>query len=888
MKNNKNAILSDLETGCKCVIIKIKGHGGLRKHLIEQACIKGSMVDVILNKPLHPHIKIQIKEKEITLRRSEAAFMEVIEWKKAKEIVGQQHEVISDNDIRQVALELSKDIQVATMGNDDLYAPLQTYKSYRFSPVSIPESYALPFLRNINEHENENQPIPDVIVHNIDANNLEKELFLTTHIIDMNIRIVIALRNVQLLKEKGDILDAKSLSKLLGVPIVFLNEQNENQTDELAETIIKLYEGSDILDDDGNLIGDLLDDDLLDKHHHAIALSHKHGVAKKRHGKQLHYQATNLDDDYKIHSIVRHIHINYGASIEKGIEKLKTEINKNDNARDEFASRYLAIKLLEKNNTIETFMVQFENSRKIIEVRNHVSCAIQSDLLVSTEQALSDAKKGFIHGALKETLTSKQKKTNETINDKIDAVVTHKFWGYIIFFIAIFITFEATFALGAYPMRWIESLVDWTRRSLETAMQNGMLKDLLIDGIVGGVGGVLVFLPNILILYFFLTLLETSGYMARAAFIMDKVMHLIGLHGRSFIPLIMGFGCNVPAIMATRSICNRNSRMITILINPLMSCSARLPIYILFASAFFPAHAGLVLLAIYFSGILLAALVSLLFKRFLFSKDETPYVMELPPYRIPGVKSILRDTWDKGFQYVKKIGTVILLGSVIIWALSYFPRHSENVKGNKLTASMKIEQQENSYLGRIGKSIAPVLKPLGFDWKISIALLTGVASKEIVVSTLGVLYNVDAANNANTLTQRLQVEKKSDGSTAFTPAIALSLMLFVLIYFPCIATIVTIKQETGRWKWALFAIFYTLALAWIVSFTVYQSSQHHITQEIVVGFILLITLLTAIHKIKKAAHRKSNCESCKGCDYTFNERKVENCPLKDIPFKHRK
>lgn len=886
MESKENISLSELSSGSNCLIIKIKGHRGLRKHLIKMGCIKGSIVNVIFNKPINPHIKIQIKDREITLRRSEAVFIEIIEWEKAKKILGQQK--VEENDIRQLAIELSKDIHVASVGNIDLYAHLKSYKNYHFTPVSIPDSYALPFPQKVNVNVNENQLIPDIIVHTIDAENLEEELFLTTHLIDMNIRVVIALRNAASLTLKGDSLDIKNLSKLLGIPILRINEQAENQIDELAEIIIKLYEGSDILDDEGNLIGDLLDDELLDKHHHSINLSHKHGSDKKKYKKNINVQPTDLDDDYKTHSTGRHIHINYGASIRKGIEKLQTEINKNKNARDEFASRYIAIKLLEKNQIFENFIVQFENSRKIIEIRDSASFTIQSDLLVSTEQALSDAKKGFIHGALKETLTSTQKKKNKTINDKIDALATHKFWGYVVFFLIIFITFEGTFSLGIYPMKWIEFLVDWTRRSLEITMQNGILKDLLINGIVGGVGGVLVFLPNILILYLFLTILETSGYMARAAFIMDKVMHTIGLHGRSFIPLIMGFGCNVPAIMATRTIYNRNSRMITILINPLMSCSARLPIYILLASAFFPAHAGLVVIAIYFTGILLAALVALLFKRFLFSKDETPYVMELPPYRIPSIKSILRDTWDKGYQYLKKIGTVILLGSIIIWALSYFPRHSENEKGNQLTTAMKIEQQENSYLGRIGKSIVPVLKPLGFDWKISIALLTGVASKEIVVSTLGVLYQVEEESNANTLSQRLQAEKKRDGTPAFSPAIALSLMLFVLIYFPCIATIATIKHETGKWKWALFTIFYTISLAWLVSFIVYQSIINHVLQEIIVAIILFISLMISLRKIKHSLHKKSMCNGCTACKKLPDNINPEDCSLKERKFRHRK
>ena len=388
--------------------------------------------------------------------------------------------------------------------------------------------------------------------------------------------------------------------------------------------------------------------------------------------------------------------------------------------------------------------------------------------------------------------------------------------------------FQATFYLGSYPMDWIESFVGWTGEFIRESMQSGMFKDLLVDGIIGGVGGVLVFLPNILILYFFITLLEATGYMARAAFMMDKIMHKMGLHGRSFIPLIMGFGCSVPAILATRTIENHNSRMITMLINPLISCSARLPIYVLLAGAFFPAHAGLVIFCMYISGIILAVLVARILKRFLFTKEETPFVMELPPYRMPTTKSILRDTWEKGQQYLQKIATVILVGSVIIWTLSYFPRHEQTKQGEELSLEMKKEQQDNSYLGKMGKSIEPVMKPLGFDWKISVALLSGVAAKEVVVSTLGVLYNVgenlDAMKEEDRakLGGRLQTENYQDGTPVFTPAVALSLMLFVLIYFPCIATIATIKKESGSWKWALFTVVYTIALAWIVAFTAYN------------------------------------------------------------------
>ena len=367
-----------------------------------------------------------------------------------------------------------------------------------------------------------------------------------------------------------------------------------------------------------------------------------------------------------------------------------------------------------------------------------------------------------------------------------------------------YLMFEGTFVIGEYPMMGIEWLVEALGNLIRDNMSEGPLKDLMIDGIIGGVGGVIVFLPNILILYFCISLMEDSGYMARAAFIMDKIMHKMGLHGKSFIPLIMGFGCNVPAIMASRTIENRKSRLITMLVNPLMSCSARLPIYLLLVGAFFPKNGSLVLLAIYAIGIALAVIMARLFSRFLVKGDDTPFVMELPPYRMPTMKSIFRHTWEKGAQYLKKMGGIIMIASIIIWFLGYYPDHD--------AYPTQAEQQKNSYIGQIGQAVEPVLKPLGFDWKLSIGLLSGVGAKELVVSTLGVLYTNDADADVVSLAERIPI----------TPLAAFSYMLFVLIYFPCIATLVAIKQESGSWKWAIFTAGYTTALAWLVSFAVYQ------------------------------------------------------------------
>jgi ferrous iron transport protein B len=500
------------------------------------------------------------------------------------------------------------------------------------------------------------------------------------------------------------------------------------------------------------------------------------------------------------HGIFRHIHVNHGPVLEKSIEAVKKEIVHNEAIRHKYSTRFLSIKLLENDRDIERFVTALPNGADILAIRDREAKVIMKAMNEDCEQAITDAKYGFISGALKETFTVSQLEREQTTR-VIDSIVTHRIWGYPIFFLFLYIMFEGTFVLGEYPMMGIEWLVEQIGNLVSHYMPEGPLKDLVIDGIIGGVGGVIVFLPNILILYFFISFLEDSGYMARAAFIMDKIMHRMGLHGKSFIPLIMGFGCNVPAIMASRMIEDRKCRLITMLVNPLMSCSARLPIYLVLIGAFFPGTASLVLLSIYAIGILLAVLMARLFSRFLVKGDDTPFVMELPPYRVPTVKTIFRHTWEKGAQYLKKMGGIIMIASILIWFLGYYPRGSYETMA---------EQQEHSYIGQIGKTIEPVIEPLGFDWKLGVGLLSGVGAKELVVSTLGVLYTNEEDIESVNLSDRIPV----------TPTVALGYMLFVLIYFPCVATLAAIRQESGSWKWALFAAFYTTALAWVVAYAV--------------------------------------------------------------------
>ena len=622
----------------------------------------------------------------------------------------------------------------------------------------------------------------------VDSSNLERNFYLTTQLIDMNVRMVIALNMYDELEASGNKLDYTQLSQLIGVPMVPTVCRRGEGVDKLFHVIIGIYEGGDFLSQKGEIRSEILED--LRDWHKTYVPDHEFGSHKE-------------EEDARPRGYMRHIHINHGPELERSIEEVKKAISQNEDIRHKYSTRFLSIKLLENDREIENFISTLPNGKEIIAIRNKETLRIRKVMNEDSEQAITDAKYGFITGALKETFTDNHLEKEQTTR-VIDSIVTHRIWGYPIFFLFLYIMFEGTFVLGDYPMQGIEWLVDQLGNLIRNNMAEGPLKDLLIDGIIGGVGGVIVFLPNILILYFFISILEDSGYMARAAFIMDKIMHRMGLHGKSFIPLIMGFGCNVPAIMATRTIEDRKSRLITMLVNPLMSCSARLPIYLVMIGAFFPNCASFMLLCIYTAGILLAVIMARIFSKFLVKGEDSPFVMELPPYRMPTSKSIMRHTWEKGAQYLKKMGGIIMIASIIIWFLGYYPRHD--------THESVAEQQENSYIGQIGKAIEPVIKPLGFDWKLGIGLISGVGAKELVVSTLGVLYtNEGDVENVN-LSDRIPI----------TPLVALAYMLFVLIYFPCIATFAAIKQESGSWKWAIFTAGYTTGLAWLIAFTVFQ------------------------------------------------------------------
>lgn len=815
--------LSELNTGEKGVIVKVLGHGGFRKRIVEMGFIKGKTVEVILNAPLKDPIKYRLLDYEISLRRQEAEMIEVVSEQEARTTQSPYHGSITEEitvpEAEMVALAKGKrrTINVALVGNPncgktslfniasgahehvgnysgvtvDAKEGFFDFQGYHFRIVDLPGTYSLSAYtpEEIYVRKHIIDETSDVIINVVDASNLERNFYLTTQLIDMNVRMVIALNMYDELEASGNKLDYLKLSQLFGVPMVPTVCRKGEGVDKLFHVIIGIYEGSDFLTQKKAEIRTEVLEDLRDWHETYVP-DHKFGS----HSEEEHIRPRG---------IFRHIHINHGPELERSIQAVKKLISVNEQIRHKYSTRFLAIKLLEDDKDIELFVETLPNGGEILALRDKEVQRIYNVMNEDSEQAITDAKYGFITGALKETFTDNHMEKEQTTR-VIDSIVTHRIWGYPIFFLFLYIMFEGTFVLGDYPMQGIEWLVDQLGNLIRNNMAEGPLKDMLVDGIIGGVGGVIVFLPNILILYFFISVMEDSGYMARAAFIMDKIMHRMGLHGKSFIPLIMGFGCNVPAIMASRTIEDRKCRLITMLVNPLMSCSARLPIYLVMVGAFFPNQASFVLLCIYATGIILAVLMARLFSKFLVKGDDAPFVMELPPYRMPTTKSILRHTWEKGAQYLKKMGGIIMIASIIIWFLGYYPQHD--------AYETVAEQQENSYIGQIGKAVEPVIEPLGFDWKLGIGLISGVGAKELVVSTLGVLYtNEEDVENVN-LSNRIPI----------TPLAALAYMLFVLIYFPCIATLAAIKQESGSWKWALFAAGYTTVLAWCIAFVVYQ------------------------------------------------------------------
>lgn len=813
--------LSEVKHSETVVITKVLGHGSFRKRISEMGFIKGKEVKVIKNAPFNGPFEFKIINYNISLRKSEADLIEVIPVNDFVKDENENYQGVIDRDIDLVNhSERTKIINIALVGNPnsgkttlfnyisgskekvgnysgvtvDIKKATFNTKGYTFNFYDLPGTYSLTAYskEEIFVREFIYEQTPDIVINVLDATNLERNLFLTTQLIDMDVRIVAALNMYDELEKKKLFFNKDELAKLLGIPFIPTISSKGIGLESLIDKVIEVFEGKD--------------------------------------------------------KISRHVHINYGKELEEAIKIVRQKIRENRPITDKISSRFLAIKLLEKDEQVTSLLSNYPNFEDIKKITQREINKIEALENEESETVITNAKYSFITGALKETFRN-QHQSEKTRSEKIDNVLTHPIWGFPIFSSIIFLIFYITFKLGAYPMNWIDAGVIAFGDFISGLMTDGMLKDLLVNGIISGTGSVLVFLPNILILFLFISLLEGTGYMARAAFIMDKIMHRFGLHGRSFIPMIMGFGCNVPAILATRSMRNKGDRILTMLIIPFMSCSARLPVYILIISAFFDKYQPFYLMGIYAVGILFAFLTAQILNKTFFRNKETPFVMELPTYRLPTLRNVLYHMWDKTQHYLKKIGTIILIGVIIVWALEYFPRetkHTELIRNeiqkiensntlssgekeitlSQLNMQMELDRLTNSYLGRFGKLIEPVMRPLGFDWKMSIALLAGLPAKEIVISTMGVLYQTSNDETTINLQQKLRNEKyetgKNKGQPVFTTSTALAFLIFILIYFPCIGVVVAIKNESESWKWALFAVFYTTSLAWIAAFLVYN------------------------------------------------------------------
>ena len=854
--------LSELKNGETAVIVRLSGHGGFRKRIMEMGFIRGEKVTSVLDSPMHDPVKYNVMGYDVLLRRNEAAMIEVLPEEEARKELPPattftsrsicdscSGESCSSCMLKKIKTKRNNVINVALVGNPNsgktsIFNTLANesehvgnysgvtvgaktgsfnYKGYRINITDLPGTYSIaaytPEELYVRRHLFEQ--MPDIIINSVVASNLERNLYLTTELIDMNLRTVVALNMYDELLASGAEIDYEHLGAMMGIPMIPTIAKNGKGLDKLLDTVIELFEGK--------------------------------------------------------NSTIRHIHINYGSIIEGQLAPLSEQLHKADDLPPQFPVRYWALKLLEGDKEVASQLGYCMEVKRWERMAKDATKRVQAQMGVDAETAISGAKYGFINGALQETFKPGNKDTQKKTR-RIDRLVANRWFGFPFFLLVMWVMFSSVFVLGAYPQEWIESLFGWMGEAATGIIPEGALQDLVVNGIISGVGSVAVFIPQILILYLFISFMEDSGYMARAAFIMDRMMHKMGLHGKSFIPMLMGFGCNVPAIMGTRTIESRSSRIITILVTPFMSCSARLPVMILFAGAFFPGHAPLVLIALYLLGIAAAIVTARLLRLTKFKKDETPFVMELPPYRWPTMRATLRHMWDKCAQYLKKIGTVILLSTIVIWFLSYYPRPEEEYRVQSTEQRAKSKEQsncnvilseaegseipaqahtpsnsnvilsvaegseipaqahtpsnsnvilsedegsettapsginENPFIAMIGHAVSPALEPLGQNWRSSIALITSIPAKELVVSTLGVLYSSDSEEN-------IQQDLKHSGD--FTPRSAAAFLVFILLFFPCIATITTIAHETGNWRWALFSIAYNTAIAWIAGFAVY-------------------------------------------------------------------
>ncbi|MDR0790742.1 MAG: ferrous iron transport protein B [Bacteroidales bacterium] len=802
--------LNQLHQNEKAIVLKVKGRDRFVRRLTEMGFVRGTVVEVMMSAPFNDPVNYRILSSEVSIRKQDAALVEVEPCgERTEDNMGFGYSGVVDSDDCLCISNLNKrsdvlknkTIEIALVGNPnvgktslfnalsgyrervgnytgitvDIKQATFQYKDYTFHLTDLPGTYSLDAYSKDEDIVTSfiTSRVPDLVVNILDAANLERNLFLTTQLIDMDIRMLIALNMYDDLAARGDDFDYQLFGSMIGVPIV--------------PTVASKRQG----------INELLD--------------------------------TAIDIINQRNEIVRHVHINYGEQIEHSLDVLARKIHSSASYTETIAARYLAIHLLEKDKRVIDELEKWKDHADLHEIAEQSVKKIENIYKSDSQTIITNARYGFISGALNETFHPNEeniKQKPKTLTEKLDNIFLHSWLGYPIFAFIIWLMFFCTFKVGQYPMQWIESgiglLSDW----LVTFLPSGWFADLLIEGVVSGVGGVIVFLPNILILFFFISLMEQTGYMSRVAFLMDRLMHKIGLHGKSFVPMIMGFGCNVPAIMATRTLDSKKDRLLTMLIIPFMSCSARMPVYILLVGTFFPSNSVLIICLLYLLGVILSILFAMVFNKTLFRSKESPFVMEQPPYRIPTFKSVWRNIQTRAGQYLKKMGGIILIASVIVWSLMYFPQKD----------TQKVDE---SYISKIGQSIEPVLSPLGFDWRTNVAILTGISAKELVVSTMSVLYNDNSQpQNATSISQNQQSQEENNklsnrlqhatypngakaGEIVFSIPTVLSLLVFIALYFPCLSVFVVAGKES-KWKWATFLVVYTTLTAWLLAFATYN------------------------------------------------------------------
>ncbi len=804
-----------MKVGDKGEILSVQAKGEIRRRILDMGLISGVKFKVVRVAPLGDPIEIRLRGFHLSLRKEEAATISVtLKGHLGDGIPMRKHGPLhSPFHHRNINNGNRKDISVALVGNPnsgktsifnllvgsnrqvgnfsgvtvEKYEGLIKYKGYSIKIIDLPGTYSLSayspeevITRNYLLEEK-----TDVVIDVVDGSNLERNLYLTTQIMELGTDMLVALNMYDEVKKAEINIDFKQLQILLGSHVIPTSAVSKTGFTSLLDHIIRVFEG-------------------------------KISISKNK--------------------------LVYSDKMEEIITDLENVILEDKKISSRFNTRWFAIKLLENDQLVHELIGESPLLDRVKVLLEDASLYYNEKYRSDTELIITEDRHSFIRGAMKETVNETDKEKT-SITDKIDSVLLNRIMGLPIFLGIMWLIFQFTFTIGNPFVELIESVFSYAGAQVSGLLPEGVLRSLITDGVIAGVGGVVVFIPNIFLLFLAIALLEGSGYMARAAFVIDKVMHKAGLHGKSFIPMLTGFGCSVPAIMATRTLKNRSDRIVTMLIIPFMSCGAKLPVYILLIGAFFPSSiAGNVLFGIYMFGVLIAIISAKILKKAFFKGESEPFVMELPPYRMPTLKSVFYQTNFKAKMYLKKAGTVILLASILIWGASNFPKDDyledqfkmasagilqksdiSDKQKEKMIEALEHEKQskqlEYSVAGRIGKFIEPGISPLGFDWRIGVALTAGFAAKEIVVSTLGTIFSLGDVNEKSE-----DLEKSLREDPEFSIPVGLSLMIFVLLYVPCIAATAVFHKESGSWKWTRFYIFYTIVTAWIMSFLVYRGA----------------------------------------------------------------